>query len=162
MYSAQEGGASEEQQAKIRALCVHIFQTVATTGDDVAAGARIGALIDAAVAARVINSERAAAIRQLLTPGFVRQELNDAPVKYLKKVRVPVLALVGTLDRIVPAGPYVEVMRPAVAAKPEVTKLRGVAAVSVRNDSVECRNDNGHGVWINTGSARPAGQAVVW
>ena len=118
VYSAQESGASEEQQAKIRTLCEHIFQTVATTGDDVAAGARIGALIDEAVAARALNSERAAATRQLLTPEFVRRELNDDPVKYLKKVRVPVLALVGSLDRIVPAGPYVEVMRPALGAIP--------------------------------------------
>jgi uncharacterized protein len=128
VYGARESGASEEQQVKIRALCEHIFQTVATTGDDVDAGARIGALIDAAVATRALNSERAAATRQLLTPEFVRRELNDDPVKYLKKVRVPVLALVGSLDRIVPAGPYIEVMRPALAAIPgsRVQVLPGV------------------------------------
>jgi uncharacterized protein len=118
VYSAQESGATEEQQAKIRVLCEQIFQTVATTRDGIAAGARIGALIDAAVAAKAFNSERAAATRQLLTPGFVRQELNDDPVEYLEKVRVPVLALVGSLDRIVPAGPYIEVMRPALAGIP--------------------------------------------
>jgi pimeloyl-ACP methyl ester carboxylesterase len=37
---------------------------------------------------------------------------------YLKRVKVPVLALVGTLDRIVPAGPYAEVMQPVLATIP--------------------------------------------
>jgi hypothetical protein len=115
VYAAQESGATREQQAKIRTMCQQIFQTVAMTRDDVAASARIAELIDAAVAAGVLNTERAAATRELLTPAFVRQELSDDPVSYLRKVRVPVLALVGSLDRIVPAGPYVEVMRPVLA-----------------------------------------------
>jgi uncharacterized protein len=118
VYAAQQRGASTEQQAKIRVLCRQIFQTVATTPDDVRVGAGISGLIDAAVAAKTLDSKAAAATRELLTPALVRQELNDNPIEYLKKVHVPVLALVGSLDRTVPAGPYVEVMTPVLRTIP--------------------------------------------
>jgi uncharacterized protein len=64
----------------------------------------------------------------LLTPTFVRQELKDDPLQYLKQVHVPVLALVGSLDRIVPAGPYVDAMRPVLKTIPgsEVRVLPGL------------------------------------
>jgi pimeloyl-ACP methyl ester carboxylesterase len=127
-YLAQEGGASLEQQAAVRVLVQRIFRTVAETSDDAAAGTRIAALIDAAVKANTLNAERASATRQLLTPTFVRQELKDDPVQYLKQVHVPVLALVGSLDRIVPAGPYVDAMRPVLKTIPgsEVRVLPGL------------------------------------
>lgn len=118
VYVAQESGASTEQQAKMRAMCRQVFQTVEATRDDAAASARIAALLDEAVAAKTLNAEKAAATQQFLTPAFIRQELTDDPVNYLKKVRVPVLALVGSLDRIVPAGLYVEVMRPVLETLP--------------------------------------------
>jgi hypothetical protein len=54
----------------------------------------------------------------MLSPKFVREELGDEPIAYLKKVKVPVLALVGSLDRTVPAGPYVAAMRPVLATIP--------------------------------------------
>jgi pimeloyl-ACP methyl ester carboxylesterase len=118
VYVAEEGGASAEQQAKVRAMVQQIFRMVAATSDDAAASGQIAALIDAAVADKTLNKEEAADIRQLMTPQFVRMELNDNPLSYLKKVRVPVLALVGSLDHTVPAGPYVEVMRPVLETIP--------------------------------------------
>jgi pimeloyl-ACP methyl ester carboxylesterase len=48
----------------------------------------------------------------------VREALADEPLTYLKKVRVPVLALVGSLDRIIPAESYVEAMQPVLASIP--------------------------------------------
>jgi pimeloyl-ACP methyl ester carboxylesterase len=85
-------------------------------------------LIDEAEMAKTLNAARAAATRQFLTPRFVRQELKDDPVQYLTKVHVPVLALVGSLDRTVPAGPYVDAMRPVLASIPgsEVRVLPGL------------------------------------
>jgi uncharacterized protein len=67
-------------------------------------------------------------IKKLLTPQFVRQELTDDPVQYVKRIHVPMLALVGTLDRIVPAEPYVAVMKPTLASIPgsRVDVLRGL------------------------------------
>ena len=118
VYVAEEGGASSEQQAKVRAMGQQIFRLVAATSDDAAANGRIAALIDAAVADKSLSSGEAADIRQLMTPQFVRMELNDNPLSYLKKVSVPVLALVGSLDHTVPAGPYVEVMRPVLETIP--------------------------------------------
>jgi uncharacterized protein len=127
-YLAQEGGASVEQQAAVRVLVQRIFRTVAETSDDAAAGTRIAALIDEAVKANALSAERASATRQLLTPTFVRQELKDDPLQYLKQVHVPVLALVGSLDRIVPAGLYVDAMRPVLKTIPgsEVRVLPGL------------------------------------
>jgi pimeloyl-ACP methyl ester carboxylesterase len=117
-YLAQEGGASIEQQAAVRVLVQRIFRTVAETSDDAAAGTRIAVLIDEAVKANTLSVERASTTRQFLTPVFVRQELNDDPLQYLKQVHVPVLALVGSLDRIVPAGLYVDAVRPVLAKIP--------------------------------------------
>jgi pimeloyl-ACP methyl ester carboxylesterase len=128
VYVAQEGGASVEQQSAIRIMCQRIFRVVAATPDDSAAGTRIAALIDEAEMAKTLSAERAAATRQFLTPTFVRQELKDDPVQYLKRVHVPVLALVGSLDRTVPAGPYVDAMRPVLTRIPgsEVRVLPGL------------------------------------
>jgi pimeloyl-ACP methyl ester carboxylesterase len=117
-FVAQENGATAEQVAKIRGLCRQIFATVAATPDDALASSRINALIDAAVAANVMTPQYAAENRQLLSPKFVREELSDDPLIYLKKVRVPVLAIVGSLDRTVPAEPYVAAMRPVLATIP--------------------------------------------
>jgi uncharacterized protein len=118
VYVAEEGGASPEQQAKVRAMGQQIFRVVAATSDDAVASGRIAALIDAAVADKTLSKGEAADIRQLMTPQFVRMELNDNPVNYLKKVRVPVLALVGSVDHTVPPEPYVEVMRPVLETIP--------------------------------------------
>jgi hypothetical protein len=127
-YMAQESGATVEQQAAVRVLVQRVFQVVAATPDDSAAGTRIAALIDEAVKANTLSAERVSATRQLLTPTFVRQELKDDPVQYLKHVHVPVLALVGSVDRIVPAGPYVDAMRPVLKTIPgsEVRVLPGL------------------------------------
>jgi uncharacterized protein len=127
-YLAQEVGASVEQQASVRVLIRRIFRAVAETPDDASAGTRIAALIEEAVKANTLSAERAAATRQFLTATFVRQELKDDPLQYLKQVHVPVLALVGSLDRIVPAGPYVEAMRPVLNTIPgsEVRVLPGL------------------------------------
>ena len=117
-YMAKESGASSGQQAMIRALCQKIFRTVKGTPDDAVANERISALIDEANAAKVLTEEQAKGTRQLMTVKFVRQELNDDPIKYLKSVHVPVLALVGSLDRIVPPEPYVAAMRPVLNTIP--------------------------------------------
>lgn len=95
-----------------------IFNTVAQTPDDAPARARVAAVIDAAMASKAITEDQAKETRQVLRVEFVRTELDDKPIEYLKKVRVPVLALVGTLDKIVPVDPYVEVMQPVIDSIP--------------------------------------------
>jgi len=115
VYTAQENGGSAEQA---RAIWQRIFRAVEGTRDDQVASSRIAALIDEAVAAKTLTPEQAADVREATTPKFVREELNDNPISYLKKVKVPVLALVGSLDRTMPAGPYVEAMQPVLANIP--------------------------------------------
>lgn len=119
VYLAQLAGAPLEQQSKVLVLCDRIFRVVAALPDDVDAGVRISSLIDAAVAARLLKSTQAQEMRGLFTVRVVREALTDFPLSYLQKVKVPVLALVGSLDRTVPAGPYAEVMRPVLAAIPD-------------------------------------------
>jgi pimeloyl-ACP methyl ester carboxylesterase len=91
-------------------LCHSIFKTVAQTKDDTEAGRRIHEL--------VLKAKGDEELETLLTPAFVRQELTDDPVKYVQQIHVPMLALIGTLDRIVPAEPYVAVMKPTLAKIP--------------------------------------------
>jgi uncharacterized protein len=117
-YAAQESGASPDQQAKIRAMCRQIFHAVAATRDDSIASSRVAALIDEAVAAKTLSLEQAAEFHQVMTPPFLREELTDDPRSYLRKVKVPVLALVGSLDRTVPARAYVDAMQPVLATIP--------------------------------------------
>jgi pimeloyl-ACP methyl ester carboxylesterase len=87
-----------------------IFSTVAKTPDDAAASRHIDELVATAKADEQLKKQR--------TPQFVRQEPTDDPVKYVRQIRVPMLALIGTLDRIVPAELYVAVMRPILARIP--------------------------------------------
>jgi uncharacterized protein len=75
-------------------------------------------VIDAALASKAINEDQAKKTRQVSTLEFVRTELDDEPIEYLKKVHAPVLALVGTLDKIVPADPYVKAMQPVIDTIP--------------------------------------------
>lgn len=110
-YMAKEmHGAPVAAQAPIRDLCHKIFAAVANTPDDSEAARQIDKLVQAAR-----GDEQ---IKKLLSSAFVRQELADDPVKYVKQIRVPMLALIGTLDRIVPVDPYVKVMKPLLAAIP--------------------------------------------
>jgi hypothetical protein len=115
---AQESGAPPEQVENIRALARRIFESVAAAHEDKTANARIAALIDKSVAAQELTSSQAASIRRILSVRSVREALADEPLTYLKKVRVPVLALVGSLDLIIPARPYVEAMQPVLASIP--------------------------------------------
>jgi len=127
-YIAQESGASPEQQAQIRALCHNIFKEVAGTTADVAANGQITTLVERARGEGVLSDEGAENMRKLMTTQFVRQQLSDDPAKYLKNLHTPILAIVGSLDHIVPAEPYVAVMKPALAHIPgsRVEVLQGL------------------------------------
>jgi uncharacterized protein len=110
-YMAKEmRGESAEQAASMRSLCYKIFSTVAKTPDDAVASRHIDELVATAKADEQLKKQ--------LTLQFVRQELTDDPVKYVRQIHVPMLALIGTLDRIVPAEPYVAVMKPILARIP--------------------------------------------
>jgi len=118
VYMAQLSGAPQKQQEALRRMEEEIFNTVAKTPDDATARTRVAAVIDEALASKAINEDQAKETREALTPAFVRTVLDDQPIEYLKKVHVPVLALVGTLDTIVPANPYVKVMQPVIDTIP--------------------------------------------
>lgn len=113
-WSCQITSAVEElrpsDMTSVGTLCHSIFKTVAQTKDDTEAGRRIHEL--------VLKAKGDEELETLLTPAFVRQELTDDPVKYVQQIHVPMLALIGTLDRIVPAEPYVAVMKPTLAKIP--------------------------------------------
>jgi uncharacterized protein len=115
---AQLKGATPQQQSAIRDLSARIFRVVAENKDDAVASQHIDTLIDEAVKAHTLDGDAAEATRQIMTPSFVREALSDHPIDYLKKVHVPVLALVGSLDQTVPSGPYVEAMNPVLQQIP--------------------------------------------
>jgi hypothetical protein len=63
----------------MRSLCYQIFSTVAKTPDDAAASRHIDELVASAKADEQLKKQ--------LTPQFVRQELTDDPVKYVRQIQ---------------------------------------------------------------------------
>jgi len=118
VYLSASFGAPARQQEAIRAMDQKIFDVVAQTPDNTTAQARVNAVIDEALAANAITEDQAKQTRNTLTVGLVRTELDDKPIEYLKRVHVPMLALVGSLDKVVPADAYVPVMRPVLETIP--------------------------------------------
>jgi fermentation-respiration switch protein FrsA (DUF1100 family) len=118
---ARAAGAPDAALAQQTAAQRALFAAVRAARDSADASARLARVIDSLAAsmpegARApARAQLASAQTQLVSP-WMRYFLAHDPAPSLRRVRVPVLALNGTLDRQVPADENLAAIRAALAA----------------------------------------------
>ncbi|MDB6009954.1 MAG: hypothetical protein JWL65_2204 [Gammaproteobacteria bacterium] len=118
---ALDGGASEAQAQQIRALTQHLFDAVRASSDDSDAVQRIHALLEKAETDRAITTAQAKSTAAVFTPALLREMLAEDPAASLRQIKVPVLALVGSIDHTVAATIYVPAAHEALSSNPHAT-----------------------------------------
>jgi pimeloyl-ACP methyl ester carboxylesterase len=115
-------GASEQDIARNEPVMAEIFADVAASASVEDARSRVRARLTPAVLQGLgaPESRREVIVQQLATEWF-RYFLRYDPATVLAKVRVPFLALNGSLDRQVPADENLAAIRTAMAGNPNVT-----------------------------------------
>jgi len=123
-WVARRAGERESDIAETRAKWDEAYGIVAAEPDDAAAKARLRALYDGLPAAARADVDRGggfeAAASQLLAP-WHRAFLALDPRTFLRRVRVPVLALDGERDMQVPPDANLPELRKALAGNADVT-----------------------------------------
>lgn len=122
-------GASEAELTRMTPILADVFSAVAASESADDARARARAILTSEVLAtlKTPDSRREWLVQQLTTDWF-RYFLRLRPEAFLSRLRVPVLALNGSLDRQVPADENLAAIRAALAHNPDVTvrKLDGL------------------------------------
>jgi pimeloyl-ACP methyl ester carboxylesterase len=125
----QSQGMSEAELDQSAAIGAELFAIAASDRSRAEAETAMRAALteQAAQAAGLPLAQRDATIAQLLDPWF-RCFLRYDPAPVLARLRVPVLAINGALDRQVLAGPNLAGIRAAMAGHPDliVTELPGL------------------------------------
>ncbi|HET9361070.1 MAG TPA: alpha/beta fold hydrolase [Vicinamibacterales bacterium] len=122
-------GSSEEELARMEPVLAEVFAGVATSASAEDARARVRAVLtaDALKTLKAPESMRELMVERLANDWF-RYFLRYTPAAALSRIRVPVLAINGTLDRQVPADENLAAIGAALAHNPDVTirKLDGL------------------------------------
>ena len=118
-------GSSEEELARMEPVMADVFAAVAKAASAEDARARVRAVLtpEALATLQAPGSQRELLVHRLANDWF-RYFLQYKPAAFLSRVRVPVLALNGTLDRQVPADENLAAIRAALAHNPDVTIRR--------------------------------------
>jgi fermentation-respiration switch protein FrsA (DUF1100 family) len=118
-------GLSEADLAKTEPVMVDLFAAVAASTSTADAQNRVRALLTPATLATlgVPEAGREVVVQQVATDWF-RYFLQYQPSAVLSRIRVPVLALNGTLDRQVPAEENLSAIQAALTASGDVTIRR--------------------------------------
>jgi hypothetical protein len=122
-------GVSDAELARMEPVMTRVFSAVAKSSSAEDAQRRVRGVLtaDALAALKVPESQREAMVQRFSSDWF-RFFLQYKPATNLARVRVPVLALNGTLDRQVPADENLAAIEAALAGNPDVTirKLDGL------------------------------------
>lgn len=125
----QSQGVSEDDQARMQPVMTAVFTAVATSASADEARARVRAelTLDALAALKAPESRRELLVQQLAND-WSRYLLQYEPAAFLSRMRVPILALNGALDRQVPADENLSAIKTALAHNRDVTirKLDGL------------------------------------
>ena len=118
-------GASEEDLSRMQPVMALVFAAVATSASAEDARARVRALLTSEALATLKASEsRRDQLVQQLANDWSRYLLQYQPAAALSRIRVPVLALNGALDRQVPADENLRAIETALAHNADVTIRR--------------------------------------
>ena len=115
-------GMTSEQLDRAEPVVRDLFRAVRDAPDSTTATDRVRALLtdDALARLGVTSAQRDLVASQLSGP-WIRYFLRYDPASVLSRIRVPVLALNGSLDRQVPAAENLAAIRAALAKNPSVT-----------------------------------------
>jgi pimeloyl-ACP methyl ester carboxylesterase len=122
-------GVSEEELARMQPVMTAVFTAVATSTSAEDARARVRAVLSpGALAALKAPESRRELLVQQMANDWYRYLLQYKPAASLSRIRVPLLALNGTLDRQVPADENLSAIKTALAHNTDVTirKLDGL------------------------------------
>lgn len=118
---AREHGGDDAFVAKGRAQFARLTEVVTSARSDEDMRARSKPLLDSAVAQGLIPQAQVEPILAGVSTQAQRDAFTYDPAAVLRQVKVPVLALTGSLDRQVPADPNLPILRQALAADSDVT-----------------------------------------
>ncbi len=122
-------GSSEEDLARMEPVMAEVFTAIAKSASGEDARVRVSAALtpEALATVKVPESTRELVVQRLANDWF-RYFLQYKPEAFLSRIRVPVLALNGSLDRQVPADENLAGIKAALAHNPDVTirKLEGL------------------------------------
>lgn len=122
-------GNSEADLARMEPVMAHVFSAVAKSSSAEDARTRVRAVLtaDALATLKTPQSQRDLLVQRFASDWF-RYFLQYKPAATLSRIRVPVLALNGTLDRQVPADENLAAIEAALAHNPDATirKLAGL------------------------------------
>jgi len=122
---ATMSGVPEEEIAKSEPVLREIFGAIASAKTQEEAKEKIRPLLTpSALQALGASEDQADRIIHELTSDWQRFILQYDPEATLSQLKVPVLALNGSLDRQVIAGPNLEAIKRALADNPDATVLQ--------------------------------------
>jgi pimeloyl-ACP methyl ester carboxylesterase len=118
-------GLSDTDLARMEPVMTDVFAAVATSASAEDARARVRAVLtpEALTTLKASESRREQLVQQMATD-WTRYLLQYKPASFLSRIRVPVLALNGTLDRQVPADENLSAIKAALAHNGDVTIRR--------------------------------------
>ncbi len=119
--TAKAYGAPDDYIARRRAFDEDLFGTVRSAPSDSAALDRARALVARAVADKVVDANEARTLAEDTTRPWERYFLAYDPAPTLARLKVPVLALNGSLDVQVPSGENLAAARRALKDNPRAT-----------------------------------------
>ncbi|WP_443747961.1 alpha/beta hydrolase family protein [Asticcacaulis solisilvae] len=118
---ARASGVPDATIAQNLAVTERVYAAVKGTKTEADAIAAVKAVLDPEVAKGTLSRERAdASIKQVTSP-WMRAFLASDPIPVLQKVRVPVLAIGGSLDLQVPPAEDLAAIKTALKADKDVT-----------------------------------------
>lgn len=122
-------GVSEEELARMQPVMTDVFAAVAKSASAEDARARVRAVLtpEALATLKAPESRRELLVQQLAND-WSRYLLQYKPAASLSRIRIPILALHGALDRQVPADENLAAIKTALAHNSDVTirKLDGL------------------------------------
>ena len=115
-------GMTAEQLDRAEPVLRDVFRTVREAPDSATAAERVRALLtDEALERLGVTSAQRDLVANQLAGAWMRYFLRYEPSAFLGRIRVPVLAVNGSLDRQVPPAENLAAIRSALANNPNVT-----------------------------------------
>lgn len=115
-------GMTTEQLDRAEPVLRDLFRAVSDAPDSATTVQRIGALLTSEALERLgVTSAQRDLVASQLAGAWIRYFLRYEPSTFLSRIRVPVLAINGSLDRQVPPAENLAAIRTALAKNPNAT-----------------------------------------